>query len=60
MSELFAEVIIAPAFTAEAKTIFSVKKNLRVLEMSEIGAPREPYLELRRISGGVLVQENDH
>ena len=60
MSELFAEVIIAPAFTAEAKTIFSVKKNLRVLEMGEVGEPREPYLELRRISGGVLVQENDH
>jgi phosphoribosylaminoimidazolecarboxamide formyltransferase/IMP cyclohydrolase len=60
MSELFAEVIIAPAFTAEAKTIFSVKKNLRVLEMGEVGEPREPYLELRRISGGVLVQENDY
>ncbi|HEX4946216.1 MAG TPA: bifunctional phosphoribosylaminoimidazolecarboxamide formyltransferase/IMP cyclohydrolase, partial [Blastocatellia bacterium] len=60
MSELFAEVIIAPSFTAEAKTIFSVKKNLRVLQMGEIGAPRDPYFELRRIGGGMLVQENDH
>jgi phosphoribosylaminoimidazolecarboxamide formyltransferase/IMP cyclohydrolase len=60
MSELFAEVIIAPAFTAEAKTIFSVKKNLRLLQMGELGAPRNPYFELRRISGGLLVQENDH
>ncbi len=60
MSELFAEVIIAPAFTAEAKTIFSVKKNLRLLQMGDVGTPREPYLEVRRISGGMLVQENDH
>jgi phosphoribosylaminoimidazolecarboxamide formyltransferase / IMP cyclohydrolase len=60
MSELFAEVIIAPAFTAEAKTIFSVKKNLRLLEMGAMSAPRDPYFELRRISGGMLVQENDH
>ncbi len=59
MSELFAEVIIAPAFTAEARTIFSLKKNLRVLQMSELGAPRDPYFELRRISGGMLVQESD-
>lgn len=60
MSELFAEVIIAPAFTPEAKTIFSVKKNLRLLQMGEIAAARDPYFELRRISGGMLVQENDH
>ncbi len=60
MSELFAEVIIAPAFTAEAKTIFSVKKNLRLLEMGAMGARRDPYFELRRIGGGMLVQENDH
>ncbi len=60
MSELFAEVIIAPAFTAEARTIFSVKKNLRLLEMGELGASRDPYFEVRRISGGMLVQESDH
>lgn len=60
MSELFAEVIIAPDFTAEAKTIFSVKKNLRLLQMGEIATSRDPYFELRRISGGMLVQENDH
>ncbi len=59
MSELFAEVIIAPAFTAEARTIFSLKKNLRVLQMGELGAPRDPYFELRRISGGMLMQESD-
>lgn len=59
MTELFAEVIIAPAFTAQAQAIFAAKKNLRVLQMGEIGLTRDTYLELRRISGGMLVQESD-
>ncbi|MBS1810514.1 MAG: bifunctional phosphoribosylaminoimidazolecarboxamide formyltransferase/IMP cyclohydrolase [Acidobacteria bacterium] len=60
MSELFAEVIIAPDFTADARTILAAKKNLRVLRMGEIALSRDPYFELRRISGGMLVQESDH
>ncbi|MFM8393014.1 MAG: bifunctional phosphoribosylaminoimidazolecarboxamide formyltransferase/IMP cyclohydrolase [Acidobacteriota bacterium] len=58
IAEMFAEVIIAPAFTDEAREVLGAKKNLRVLRM-----PIEPrateVLELRRISGGVLVQEKD-
>lgn len=58
IAEMFAEVIIAPDFTAEAKQVLSAKKNLRVLRMGE--NPRiSTHLELRRISGGVLVQERD-
>ncbi len=60
MSELFAEVIIAPSFTPEALAVFAAKKNLRVLAMGEHLAGRETRFDLRRISGGVLVQENDH
>jgi phosphoribosylaminoimidazolecarboxamide formyltransferase/IMP cyclohydrolase len=58
IAEMFAEVIIAPDFTDEAKKILNAKKNLRVLRMGEIGANRA-QLELRRISGGVLVQDRD-
>lgn len=58
IAEMFAEVIIAPEFSAEAREVLGAKKNLRVLLM-----PIEPkageVLELRRISGGVLVQEKD-
>ncbi len=58
IAEMFAEVIIAPDFTAEAKQVLAAKKNLRVLRMGE--NPRiSTHLELRRISGGVLVQERD-
>ncbi len=58
IAEMFAEVIIAPDFTDEAKQVLAAKKNLRVLRMGE--NPRiSTHLELRRISGGVLVQERD-
>ena len=60
MAELFAEVIIAPEFSPEAKAIFAAKKNLRILQMGAIPAVKDNYYELRRISGGVLVQESDN
>jgi phosphoribosylaminoimidazolecarboxamide formyltransferase/IMP cyclohydrolase len=58
IAEMFAEVIIAPEFTDEAKMVLNAKKNLRVLRMGEIGA-NTAHLELRRISGGILVQDRD-
>ncbi|MBS1788283.1 MAG: bifunctional phosphoribosylaminoimidazolecarboxamide formyltransferase/IMP cyclohydrolase [Acidobacteria bacterium] len=58
IAEMFAEVIIAPDFTAEAKQVLSAKKNLRILRMGE-NLRISTHLELRRISGGVLVQERD-
>jgi phosphoribosylaminoimidazolecarboxamide formyltransferase / IMP cyclohydrolase len=62
IAEMFAEVIIAPDFTDDAKQVLSAKKNLRVLKM---GAPiadrgsRAPDFEIRKISGGALVQDRD-
>ncbi len=58
IAEMFAEVIIAPDFTAQARQVLSAKKNLRVLRMGEAESD-SPRLELRRISGGILVQDRD-
>jgi phosphoribosylaminoimidazolecarboxamide formyltransferase/IMP cyclohydrolase len=57
IAEMFAEVIIAPDFNQEARQVLSAKKNLRVLRMGDHQA--SSYLELRRISGGVLAQDRD-
>ncbi len=59
IAEMFAEVIVAPDFTEEAREVLGAKKNLRVLRMGE---PRlaSDFLELRRIGGGVLVQDRDY
>lgn len=60
VSKQFAEVIIAPSFSAEAKTIFSAKANLRLLQVplgtdAAIASGRD----LKRVSGGLLVQTPD-
>lgn len=60
IADMFAEVIIAPEFTADAKQILAAKKNLRVLSLGRSTHATSPVLELRRIGGGgVLVQERD-
>ena len=57
--ETFLEVVIAPGFTAEARTILAGKKNLRLLELP-LGAPAaSPALRLRSIAGGILAQRED-
>jgi len=62
IAEMFAEVIIAPDFTTGAKQVLSAKKNLRVLKMGAPNADRGSMaadFEVRRISGGALVQDRD-
>ncbi|MGC1687114.1 MAG: bifunctional phosphoribosylaminoimidazolecarboxamide formyltransferase/IMP cyclohydrolase [Candidatus Acidiferrales bacterium] len=56
-AKLFVECIAAPEYSAAALEKFSTKKNLRLLEITSEAAVRE--LELKRISGGVLVQDPD-
>jgi phosphoribosylaminoimidazolecarboxamide formyltransferase / IMP cyclohydrolase len=58
VGKLFVECIVAPGFEPAALEKLTSKKNLRLLVLdSRDDAPDE--LELKRISGGVLVQEPD-
>lgn len=56
VAEIFTEVIIAPSYEEGAVEILSQKKNIRILVCP---APERTGLELRQISGGLLVQERD-
>ncbi len=57
VTEIFVEVIIAPAFDEAAVAVLGAKKNLRVLRA---GTPdRIEGLEYKQISGGMLVQTRD-
>ena len=53
----FAEVIIAPEITAEARTVFAAKQNLRVL-LVPLGTPAAAF-DYKRVGGGLLVQTAD-
>ncbi len=57
IAKLFAECIVAPGYEPAARERFASKKNLRLLEMQS--EPTHGGLELKRISGGVLIQEPD-
>jgi phosphoribosylaminoimidazolecarboxamide formyltransferase/IMP cyclohydrolase len=59
VTKLFVECIVAPGFDAAAKTIFAAKKNLRLLELPPGGLEAEKELQLKRILGGMLVQQPD-
>jgi phosphoribosylaminoimidazolecarboxamide formyltransferase/IMP cyclohydrolase len=58
--KLFVECIVAPGYESEALEKFSSKKNLRLLQLpAGESSSRDAECELKRVSGGVLVQEQD-
>ena len=57
ISQIFTEVLIAPGFEPAAVELLTKKKNIRLLELPADYA--RSSLELRQISGGLLVQETD-
>ncbi len=59
MSDVFLEVIIAPEFSKAAQSILAAKKNIRLLELPEICNKRSREFELKRVQGGILVQDQD-
>jgi phosphoribosylaminoimidazolecarboxamide formyltransferase/IMP cyclohydrolase len=59
VAKLFVECIAAPGFDEKAKSIFAAKRNLRLLELPPDGLEHEHELQLKRILGGMLVQQPD-
>ena len=55
----FIECIIAPGFTEEAKSLFSAKKNLRLVVLDVYNVKQERY-DFKKVSGGLLLQEKDN
>jgi phosphoribosylaminoimidazolecarboxamide formyltransferase/IMP cyclohydrolase len=53
----FAEVIIAPEITADARAVFAAKQNLRVLVVPM--GRTTGILDYKRVGGGLLVQSAD-
>jgi phosphoribosylaminoimidazolecarboxamide formyltransferase/IMP cyclohydrolase len=59
VAKLFVECIVAPGFADRAQEIFAAKKNLRLLVLPHGGLDHDKELQLKRILGGVLVQQPD-
>jgi len=58
MRDLFVEVVVAPAFQAEALAVFRDKKNLRIVRLP-VTADDEAW-DFKRLRGGFLAQERPH
>jgi len=59
ISEIFSEVIIAPEFSGEARTILQKKKNLRLIRLLAPCPEFLPKKDVRSVCGGLLVQDSD-
>lgn len=57
VAKQFVEVLIAPAFTAEARAAFAGKQNVRLLEIP-LGTAANSQ-DYKRVGGGLLVQSPD-
>ena len=58
MSPVFYEVVVAPDYAPAALEILRKKRNLRILAVDDLGGGAAA-LDLRPLSGGVLVQQPD-
>ena len=56
VAEVFTEVVVAPSYEPGALELLAAKKNIRVLRA---GDAHRGGIELRAISGGLLLQERD-
>ncbi|MBI1920645.1 MAG: bifunctional phosphoribosylaminoimidazolecarboxamide formyltransferase/IMP cyclohydrolase [Geobacter sp.] len=55
----FVEVIIAPKVSQAVIDVVAAKKNVRLLECGEWPQRPLPRLDLKRVNGGILVQDTD-
>lgn len=60
INKIFIEIVIAPDYTEEALKVLMKKKNIRILQLKNIGAAVPPRTwEMKKVLGGLLVQDMD-
>lgn len=60
MNKIFLEVVVAPSYEKEALELLQAKKNIRLLELSDIDqAQDEDAYDLKKVNGGLIVQTID-
>ncbi len=59
VSSDFVECVIAPGYDTEALEALKKKKNMRVIETGEFGEDADKEWDLKKVSGGLLIQDKD-
>ena len=61
INKIFIEIVMAPSYSEEALKILEGKKNIRLLQIDDISAPRSnDALDMKKVYGGLLVQQYDN
>lgn len=60
MSKIFLEIVIAPAYDAEALEVLSAKKNLRVLQLENIDYVDPHAMDMKKVGGGLIIQDKNN
>ncbi|MEM1264103.1 MAG: bifunctional phosphoribosylaminoimidazolecarboxamide formyltransferase/IMP cyclohydrolase, partial [Pseudomonadota bacterium] len=55
----FVEVLLAPTVDEAARDVLAKRSNLRLLEIGNLHERRDAAYEIKKISGGLLVQDRD-
>jgi phosphoribosylaminoimidazolecarboxamide formyltransferase/IMP cyclohydrolase len=59
LTSTFLEAVIAPGYTEEALSIFTAKKNVRVMQVPLLDSYIASGFDLKRVTGGLLLQGRD-
>lgn len=60
INEIFIEIVVAPSYTKNALDILMGKKDIRILELSDIGKKDQKAMDIKKVLGGVLIQSGDN
>ncbi|MSN25860.1 MAG: bifunctional phosphoribosylaminoimidazolecarboxamide formyltransferase/IMP cyclohydrolase [Geobacter sp.] len=59
LTSTFLEAVIAPGYTDEALDIFTAKKNVRVMQVPLLDSYVPKGYDLKRVTGGLMIQGRD-
>jgi phosphoribosylaminoimidazolecarboxamide formyltransferase / IMP cyclohydrolase len=59
LTSTFLEAVIAPGYSEEALAIFTAKKNVRVMQVPLLDSYVSGGFDLKRVTGGLLLQGRD-
>ena len=59
INKIFVEIVMAPGYTQDALDILKQKKNVRVIKLDNCEKSRQDTIDLKKVSGGLLVQSAD-
>jgi phosphoribosylaminoimidazolecarboxamide formyltransferase/IMP cyclohydrolase len=59
LNSIFIEVVFAPGYDEDALEVLTQKENIRILEDNERRRPGVSEHDLKRVRGGLLIQDRD-